>query len=304
MLLIIDSDCIAGDGTGAHLWQITDASRLLGAYTEQSGGGIGSTELGCCENNSKFWGMNLQIEYAELSLVGGREENQDRVLVIDGDDSTLVVVIDGMGGHADGARAAEVASQTIGMAFESMSHPIFDPQGFLHRTIAQAHQDLVTLGNDFSVEARPRATCVAFLVQDGRTYWGHVGDSRIYLLRNQQILERTRDHSHVELLLQEGLITEEEIIDHPMRNFVECCLGGDMTLPGMNISGQKKLLPGDALLACTDGFWSGLTDEDIAGLGTRNSPLNEDLHRLGEQAVKNSGQYADNTSAVVLRWTG
>jgi serine/threonine protein phosphatase PrpC len=248
--------------------------------------------------------MSLQIETVELSLIGGREENQDRVLVVADDDAALVVVIDGMGGHSDGARAAEVASETIGQAFEQTPHPVFDPQGFLHLAIGQAHQDLVALGSGRSVEVRPRATCVTCLVQDGGAYWGHVGDSRIYLLRNGQILERTRDHSHVELLLQEGLITEEEILDHPMRNFVECCLGGDIMLPGMNITSHKKLLPGDTLLACSDGFWSGLTDEAVASLGNANAPLDTALQQLGELAVKTSGQYADNTSAVALRWMG
>ena len=116
--------------------------------------------------------------------------------------------------------------------------------------------------------------------------------------------ERTRDHSHVELLLQEGLISEEEIIDHPMRNFVECCLGGDITLPGMNITSPKKLLPGDTLLACTDGFWSGLDDEEIACIGNSAGELTEVLRQLGVQAIKTSGQFADNTSAVALRWMG
>lgn len=248
--------------------------------------------------------MSLQIEYAELSLIGGREENQDRVLVAADDGAALIVVIDGMGGHADGAKAAEVASQTIARSFESQPHPVFDPQGFLHLSIGQAHQDLVALGSSRRVEVRPRATCVACLVQDGGTYWGHVGDSRIYLIRNRQILERTRDHSHVELLLQEGLITEEEIIDHPMRNFVECCLGGDITLPGMNITRLKELQPGDTLLACTDGFWSGLSDEEIALVGNGDAELSDSLRELGEQAVKTCGQFADNTSAVALRWMG
>ena len=133
-------------------------------------------------------GMSLQIEYAELSLIGGREENQDRVRVVADDDAALVIVIDGMGGHADGAKAAEVASQTIGQRFEQLPHPVFDPQGFLHLAIGQAHQDLVALGSGLSVEVRPRATCVTFLVQDGGAYWGHVGDSRIYLVRNEQII--------------------------------------------------------------------------------------------------------------------
>ncbi len=78
------------------------------------------------------------------------------------------------------------------------------------------------------------------------------------------IRERTRDHSHVELLLREGLIHEHEMRGHPMRNFVECCLGGDAPLPDMSVTGRKKLSPGDVLLVCTDGAWSGVDDADIA----------------------------------------
>jgi serine/threonine protein phosphatase PrpC len=246
----------------------------------------------------------LQIECATLSLIGGREENQDRVKIVSDDDATLIIVIDGMGGHSDGARAAEVAGRTIAEEFAQKSKPIFDPQGFLHRAIGHAHADLVGLGMDLRVEVRPRATCVACLVQDGAAYWGHVGDSRIYLLRNRKVFERTRDHSHVELLLQEGLITEDEIMDHPMRNFVECCLGGDVTLPGMTVTGQKRLYPGDLLLACSDGFWSGLDDAEIASLGSRADKLADALRELGEQAVRSSGQFADNTTAAAVRWNG
>ena len=246
----------------------------------------------------------MQIEYAELSLIGGREENQDRVLVEVNDQAALAVVVDGMGGHADGAKAAELATTIFADQFGKRPHPVFDPQGFLHLSIGQAHHQMVALGDGLSVEVRPRATCVMMLVQDGGVFWGHVGDSRIYLIRDQQIHERTRDHSHVELLLQEGLITEEEIADHPMRNFVECCLGGDMILPGMNITSAKKLQPGDTLLACSDGFWSGLSDEEISSLGNAGGQLKEALRALGEHAVKVSGQFADNTSAVAIRWQG
>lgn len=219
-------------------------------------------------------------------------------------EAVLLIVVDGMGGHADGARAAQVASETIAEAFKRISRPVFDPQGFLHLAIGRAHANLVSLGGKLSVEARPRATCAVCLVQDGAAYWAHVGDSRIYLLRHARVRERTRDHSHVELLLQEGLITEDEITDHPMRNFVECCLGGDVTLPGMTVTNQKRLDSGDTLLACTDGLWSGLADEEIASLGADGKGLADGLRRLGEQAVRACGPYADNTSAVALRWDG
>jgi serine/threonine protein phosphatase PrpC len=183
----------------------------------------------------------LHIEYAELSLIGDREENQDRVAVIADPNAILMIVIDGMGGHADGARAAETARQTIADAFSKIAKPVFDPQGFLHLSIGRAHANLVNLGANLSVETRPRATCAICLVQDASAFWAHVGDSRIYLLREQKVSERSRDHSHVELLLQEGLITEDELTDHPMRNFVECCLGGDISLPGMTVTKQKPL---------------------------------------------------------------
>jgi serine/threonine protein phosphatase PrpC len=203
----------------------------------------------------------LQIETADLSLIGHREENQDRVAVAAADQAVLLVVIDGMGGHAEGARAAETALATLLEAFWQTPHPIFDPLGFLHLSVGRAHEEVVKLGAGLGVEARPRATCAVCLVQDAAAYWAHVGDSRIYQLRQSQILERTRDHSHVEVLLREGLITEAEVHGHPMRNYVECCLGGDSALPEMTISTRRRLKAGDVLLLCTDGLWANLEDQ-------------------------------------------
>ena len=78
------------------------------------------------------------------------------------------------------------------------------------------------------------------------------------------MLMRTRDHSHVELLLREGLITPEQAQTHPQRNFVECCLGGDPILPDMTLARRRALLPQDVVFLCTDGMWGGLKDSEIA----------------------------------------
>lgn len=246
--------------------------------------------------------FSLPVESAELSLVGNREENQDRVAAITGGPAALLLAVDGMGGHSDGARAAEVASEAVASAFRRVPQPLLDPQGFLHLAIGRAHEALVGLGARQPLESRPRATCAIALVQDGATWWAHVGDSRIYHLRGRQVLARTRDHSHVELLLQEGLITEDEISAHPMRNYVESCIGGSRSLPGMSVARSRRLAPGDVLLACTDGFWSGLLDEDLALLGSE-APLHESLSLLVQQAVQNNRPHSDNCSAVALRWT-
>jgi serine/threonine protein phosphatase PrpC len=245
----------------------------------------------------------LQIEFADLSLIGNREENQDRVAVAAGEHAALMVVIDGMGGHAEGARAAETAMAALLEAFWQTPHPVFDPLGFLHLSLGRAHDEVVKLGLGLGVEARPRATCAVCLVQDSAAYWAHVGDSRIYQLRQSQVLERTRDHSHVEVLLREGLITEAEVQGHPMRNYVECCLGGDAALPEMSISTRRRLKPGDMLLLCTDGLWANLKDQDLVRFfQSADESLRESLTELGTQMVASAAPYSDNTSAAALRW--
>ena len=114
---------------------------------------------------------------------------------------------------------------------------------------------------------------------------------------------RTRDHSHVEQLLREGSITEDEIPNHPMRNYVECCLGGEATLPEMSISHRQPLEDGDVLLVCSDGVWANLKDVDIATFWKPgNGSCGEALAALAERAVAASTPHSDNASAASLVW--
>jgi len=240
-----------------------------------------------------------------LTLAGNRSENQDRVDVFANDNALLMAVVDGMGGHAHGARAAEVTVTTLKECFAEMSLPVFDPQGFLTLALARAHDRVVKLGDGVALDHKPRATCAVCLVQDGGAFWAHVGDSRLYQLRGGAINARTRDHSHVELLLREGLIAESEMRGHPMRNFVECCLGGDAPLPDMSVTARRKLAPGDVLLACTDGLWSGVEDNEIAKLSADGQePLERVVRTLAERAVARNSPYSDNTSVAAVRWLG
>jgi len=244
----------------------------------------------------------MVVESTTVSLLGDRQENQDRVQVATDDGAILLIAIDGMGGHADGERAAEMAVEAIVKAFKAEPHPVFDPFGFLHLAIGMAHATVVQLGADLNIETRPRATCALCLVQDGVAYWAHVGDSRIYHLRDSGVLEHSRDHSHVNVLLHDGAITAGELNSHPMRNYVECCLGGDAELPHMSVSTRKILQPGDIMLACSDGFWSPLTGAEIASLTEADSELDNGLQQLAELAARKSAPRSDNTSAVALRY--
>src|SRR5690606_36203544 len=246
----------------------------------------------------------VRIECAKLSLPGNRQDNQDRVDVLTNGSSALLVVVDGMGGHAEGAKAAEVTVATIAECFAAERGLVFDPQGFLTLALTFAHARVAALGGDVAIGHKPRATCALCLVQDASAYWAHIGDSRIYQLRGGRVVQRTRDHSHVELLRKEGLIAEREMRSHPMRNFVECCLGGDSPLPNMSITSRKVVCPGDVLLVCTDGLWTGAEDAEVGALSVDAESIEQTLTALVRRAVARNHPHSDNTSAAALRWLG
>ena len=239
----------------------------------------------------------------QISLTGDREDNQDRVSVSGDEHAFLAIVADGMGGHAEGARAAEVAIESCLKAFNLTEHPIEDPRGFLQHLIGKANDDVNELGAGLPVELMPRTTLAVALLQGAEVHWAHVGDSRVYLIRNGAVLDRTRDHSHVEILLQEGLITEDEIAHHPLRNFVESCLGGGSHLPAMNVSGSHALQDRDIVLLCSDGLWGGLDDEELASfIHADDVPITRKLKEVCEQAITASFPNADNTTAAAVVW--
>ncbi len=100
------------------------------------------------------------------------------------------------------------------------------------------------------------------------------------------------------------MIAESDVKDHPMRNFVECCLGGDHPLPDMSIGGRIKLRHGDVVLVCSDGLWSGVADDRIASLADSEQPLEPSLKALMDSAIATNAPHSDNTSAAALRLNG
>ncbi|NNF65947.1 MAG: serine/threonine-protein phosphatase [Gammaproteobacteria bacterium] len=249
----------------------------------------------------------MQIEISKLSRIGAREENQDRVEVLLGDHTVLAMVIDGMGGHSAGAEAARCAVTTLAERFRQNKQPLPQPDRFLARSIGHAHDDMVRLGREQHIDEKPRATCAVCIVQEDIAFWCHLGDSRVYHIRDGKVLQRTRDHTHVELLFREGLIEESEINTHPMRSFVELCLGGEPTKPPVTISGPHALQENDVLFLCSDGLWGGVSDVEIAQAFAEVNDqfeLDEKVESLVTDAIANNMPGSDNTSVAVLIWRG
>ena len=172
-----------------------------------------------------------------------------------------------MGGHAEGARAAETALATLLVPFGRRRIRFSNPLGFLHLSLGRAHEEVVEVRDRLvgrKLGCAPHAPGNVFGARR-RGLRAHVGDRpHLSIGGRHQVLERTRDHSHVEVLLREGLITEAESPRSPRCvTYVECCLGGDAALPEMSISTRRRLKSGDVLFLCTDGLWANLKVQDF-----------------------------------------
>lgn len=246
----------------------------------------------------------MNIETAQTTRIGNRETNQDRACLVVSDVDMLLAVADGMGGHADGEQAADTAIHSLIDGFKQERPATLNGKisAYLQNQIHAAHRAVVQLGADRPFENRPRTTITACVIVDGKAWWAHVGDSRVYVFRNGELLARTRDHSAVESLFQQGLISEEEIHTHPMRNFVDQCLGGEAPVPEVDLSEALILQPNDIVLLCSDGFWTPL---DTAALGEvlhTGEDLQDTLDSIALEAEQATKPYSDNVTAVAMRW--
>lgn len=243
----------------------------------------------------------MKVLTAATSRLGNRSSNQDRCLVEKKPGHVLLAIADGMGGHARGDLAAQTAVNSLIRSFRREHLPIAEPQDFLKQALRTAHLDVVDAGRSHNPPITPRTTCVICLVQNDTAYWAHVGDSRLYLLREGTLLRRTRDHTPVEELLQSGLVSEEELRHHPLRNSVNRCLGGSPRFPNISFD-QESLTLEDTLLLCSDGLWSAVPEPQLVTLSSCCSNLESGLSQLADEAESASYPNSDNISGITLRW--
>lgn len=243
----------------------------------------------------------MKYELASLSVVGGRSSNQDRVVHAERDNAVLMVVADGLGGHAGGDLAAEALTQTAVNAFHRIKQPLItQPSAFLALTILQAHNAIIQYAKARDPDLQPRTTCVLCLVQDGYAYWAHVGDSRLYHFRGDKLLMRTLDHTATERLREDGVITEEEMLSHPEKSRLLKCVGGPQK-PSISIGGETPLQRGDTLLLCSDGVWEAFAENEL-GRYLNYDSLDEGIEEMVIEAEHRRREACDNMSAVCLRW--
>lgn len=243
--------------------------------------------------------MNFAIYQA--SRTGGRKYNQDRVAYAYTNEALLLVLADGMGGHLHGEIAAQTAIHVYMQAFARVARPRIPNQtAFLQDVMQLAHETILQYAKDHQLPGSPGTTCVAALVQDDQIWWAHAGDSRLYLLRNKEMLPLTHDHSLVQQWADWGIIDPEEIRIHPDRNKITNCLGGAVSLFTSEAPPPIPLQQEDLLMLCSDGLWGPLEDHEMGEQFDR-APMPEALEKLMDEAIRRDGDGADNTTVVAAR---
>jgi PPM family protein phosphatase len=235
------------------------------------------------------------------SKIGGRKVNQDRLAYSYFKDTLLMVLADGMGGHARGEIAAEIAVNTLNNRFQAEARTVLRrPKDFLENAVHAAHRAIVAFADKHDMLECPRTTIVAVILQNGIAQWAHVGDSRLYLFRGGRLATATQDHSRVQQMIDAGIITAEQAAVHPDRNKIYNCLGGVLP-PTVTHSEEWNLQVGDSIWISTDGFWGPLGVGEIAArLSTEN--ILSLTPKLMEEAQRKAGAESDNLSVVALTW--
>jgi PPM family protein phosphatase len=242
----------------------------------------------------------MKFSVFQISRRGGREKNEDRMGYCYTRESGLFVLADGMGGHPEGEVAAQLALQTVSALYQKEARPIVgNPAEFLSTSLLAAHHQIIRYASEKGMLDTPRTTLVACLVQGTSAVWVHCGDSRLYVVRNGEMLTRTRDHSYLEQ--QAGMVPQGVVrLDRINRNILFTCLGSP-TKPVFDVTGPVTLQQGDKILLCSDGLWGSLPDTEIVRqLSTK--PVAEAAPDLVETALRKAGDHSDNVTVIALEW--
>lgn len=247
---------------------------------------------------------------------GGRARNEDNYLVCrdgqaryrSGDDEAvepvtstgqLLCVADGMGGHEDGDLASSAAVRAMARLFKRGAPK--DPELHLHRFVLDAHRRLHAKVAELG-PVRMGTTLTAVWVLDGRAYWCHVGDSRLYLYRKGKLAQITLDHTRAEFARRDGRMADQDGA-FLAQNFVYGSRGfGDdagIRIDAGSDTGSFQLQPGDLLVLCSDGL-SGPVDQHRIASGLRAVPEPQAAAvALMERALASGGD--DNVTVIVAR---
>jgi serine/threonine protein phosphatase PrpC len=211
------------------------------------------------------------------------------------------VMADGLGGHQGGEEAAKLAVESILAVFASQ--PAIS-SGSLACYLEAAQQALLERQKEEPRLTGMRTTIVLLLADKEGAIWGHAGDSRLYHFRGSRIINRTKDHSVAQALVNSGEIKPEEVRSHEDRHRLLRALGQDDDFRPALMTAKQSLETGDAFLLCTDGFWEmvleGEMETDLSRASTPLAWLGKMQSRIKARILQEAEKNHDNYTAMAI----
>lgn len=239
----------------------------------------------------------MQIEYGSRSDQGKvRTSNEDSYAV--SVKHKLFLVADGMGGHAAGEVASQIAALTVEETVAVRSGPEWNPEDILRLAAEEANSRIYEAARVKREFSGMGSTLTVLLFRDSHYYIAHVGDSRAYLLRDGALDQLTRDHSLVWHLLESGVLRKEELSSHPQKNLITRSIGPH---PSIEIDLERgDAREGDVFLLCSDGLTDAVSDEYIRRILSNGSKTPQEI---GDMLVETANMHGgpDNVTVVVVR---
>jgi protein phosphatase len=212
----------------------------------------------------------IKYSFGNHSDVGKKRKiNQDSFGTAKNDWGEIFIVADGMGGHKGGEVASKITVDHMCNAFKTASKDT-SPAVFLDRSINGANDAVLTKAKEGPDFEGMGTTIVAVIIKDNDAHIAHVGDSRLYLIRNGQAFFKTKDHSFVQDLVEQGLINEAEAETHPKKNRILQAIGTGSIKPDIT---TKKLYKNDHILLCSDGLSGEVQETEIIDKLNSSDPM-------------------------------
>jgi protein phosphatase len=244
--------------------------------------------------------VTVSWEVAGASDVGRvRKGNEDSFFV--DDRRGIFLVADGMGGHAAGEIASALAAEVVGGALACGVDDELEPDLLaesMRRSLHAAHEAIIArTQQDPSTDGMGTTLTAVVVLSDGTYRMGHVGDSRMYLMRSGELSQVSHDHTWVQREVDEGRLTEQGARRHRLSHILTRALGADAAdKPDIEAG---RFVPGDLILLCSDGLTGMITDKMIANILKEDAPLPDLVARLIAEANARGGR--DNITAVLVK---
>ena len=241
--------------------------------------------------------MKNQLTFAKTTNLGGRNINEDSIGIVEQERKIGFVLCDGLGGHGLG----DVASQMVVDVFTNEIRQSDKCHDIITRTFENSQKRILEEQRIKDASSKIKTTAVIAVVDEHRAYIGHIGDSRLYIFRNNEIKKRTIDHSIPQMLALSKEIKDEDIRNHPDRNMLLRVIGTEWQEPQYEMMKPIPLRKIQAMLLCSDGFWELIDEEAMCQCLKDANSVDEWLETMIKVVeINGSGRDMDNFSAIAI----